>query len=180
MLARRLTTILPAMRLAEALETTCIHRVAGLMGARTALVTTRPFRHSACHPSAMGTDDGDYRNVKRGGHHSDILSQVSPILEHRAPGTTEQRGHSLHGSRRRSAAKASAPRSCRVYADGTGILDRHRAKHDQPPYLSMRPSLTPRHRTSTWRTSPTVSRATMTQDVLTWAVAVYPVYVTFA
>jgi predicted ATPase with chaperone activity len=32
MLARRLTTILPAMRLAEALETTCIHRVAGLSG----------------------------------------------------------------------------------------------------------------------------------------------------
>jgi magnesium chelatase family protein len=44
MLARRLTTILPAMSLAEALETTCIHRVAGLTGARTALVTTRPFR----------------------------------------------------------------------------------------------------------------------------------------
>jgi magnesium chelatase family protein len=44
MLARRLTTILPAMSLAEALETTRIHRVAGLTGARTAVVTTRPFR----------------------------------------------------------------------------------------------------------------------------------------
>jgi magnesium chelatase family protein len=44
MLARRLTTILPAMRLAEALETTRIHRVAGLTGAQTAVVTTRPFR----------------------------------------------------------------------------------------------------------------------------------------
>jgi magnesium chelatase family protein len=44
MLARRLTTILPAMTLAEALETTRIHRVAGLTGARTALVTTRPCR----------------------------------------------------------------------------------------------------------------------------------------
>ena len=44
MLARRLTTILPAMTLAEALETTRIHRVAGLTGARTALVTTRSFR----------------------------------------------------------------------------------------------------------------------------------------
>jgi magnesium chelatase family protein len=32
------------MRLAEALETTRIHSVAGLTGARTALVTTRPFR----------------------------------------------------------------------------------------------------------------------------------------
>jgi magnesium chelatase family protein len=44
MLARRLTTILPAMTLAEAIETTRIHHVAGLTGARTAWVTTRPFR----------------------------------------------------------------------------------------------------------------------------------------
>ena len=44
MLARRLTTILPAMTLAEAIETMRIHRVAGRTGARTALVTTRPCR----------------------------------------------------------------------------------------------------------------------------------------
>jgi magnesium chelatase family protein len=44
MLARRLTTILPAMTLAEALETARIHRVAGLTGGRTALVATRPCR----------------------------------------------------------------------------------------------------------------------------------------
>jgi magnesium chelatase family protein len=44
MLARRLTTILPAMTLAEAIETTGIHRVAGLTGDRTALVTRRPCR----------------------------------------------------------------------------------------------------------------------------------------
>jgi magnesium chelatase family protein len=43
-LARRLATLLPAMRPAEALETTRIHRVAGLTGGRTAVVTTRPFR----------------------------------------------------------------------------------------------------------------------------------------
>jgi magnesium chelatase family protein len=35
MLARRRTTILPAMRLAEALETTHLHSMAGLTGART-------------------------------------------------------------------------------------------------------------------------------------------------
>jgi magnesium chelatase family protein len=44
MLARPLTTILPAMTLTEAIETTRIHRVAGLTGDRTALVTTRPCR----------------------------------------------------------------------------------------------------------------------------------------
>jgi magnesium chelatase family protein len=52
MLARRLTTIVPAMRLPEALETTRIHRVAGLTGGRTALVTTRPFR--APHQTLSG------------------------------------------------------------------------------------------------------------------------------
>jgi Magnesium chelatase, subunit ChlI len=49
MLARRLTTILPAMTLAEAMETTRIHRVAGRTGDRTALVTTRPFRAPPPH-----------------------------------------------------------------------------------------------------------------------------------
>jgi magnesium chelatase family protein len=44
MLARWLTTILPAITLAEALETTRMHSVAGLTGDRTVLVTTRPFR----------------------------------------------------------------------------------------------------------------------------------------
>jgi magnesium chelatase family protein len=44
MLARRLTTLLPAMSLAEAIETTRIHHVAGLTGDRTAWVTTRPCR----------------------------------------------------------------------------------------------------------------------------------------
>jgi magnesium chelatase family protein len=39
-----MATILPAMTLAEAMETTRIHRVAGLTGARTAWVTTRPCR----------------------------------------------------------------------------------------------------------------------------------------
>jgi magnesium chelatase family protein len=48
MLARRLTTILPAMTLAEAIETTRIHRVAGLTGDRTAWVTTRPC-YASCH-----------------------------------------------------------------------------------------------------------------------------------
>lgn len=44
MLARQLTTMLRAMRLAEALETTRIHRVPGRTGARTAMVIKHPFR----------------------------------------------------------------------------------------------------------------------------------------
>ena len=42
MLARRLTTILPAMTLAEAIETTRIHSVAGLTGNRPTYVIASP------------------------------------------------------------------------------------------------------------------------------------------
>jgi magnesium chelatase family protein len=44
MLARRLPTILPNMTLAEALETTKIHSVAGKLPSDTPLVAIRPFR----------------------------------------------------------------------------------------------------------------------------------------
>jgi magnesium chelatase family protein len=49
MLARRLTTILPAMTFAEAIATSRIHRVAGRTGGRTASITARPFR-APYHP----------------------------------------------------------------------------------------------------------------------------------
>jgi predicted ATPase with chaperone activity len=42
MLARRLPTILPNLSLDEALETTKIHSVAGILAAKTALIATRP------------------------------------------------------------------------------------------------------------------------------------------
>lgn len=44
MLAKRLPSILPPLTLEEALETTKIHSVAGLLAPGQALVTTRPFR----------------------------------------------------------------------------------------------------------------------------------------
>jgi magnesium chelatase family protein len=44
MLARRLTALLPVMTPAEAIDTTRIHRVAGLTGDRTVLVTTPLYR----------------------------------------------------------------------------------------------------------------------------------------
>jgi magnesium chelatase family protein len=53
-LARRLTTILPAMTLAEALETTHLPHVAGRTGARTAVVTARPCRAPHHTISAVG------------------------------------------------------------------------------------------------------------------------------
>jgi magnesium chelatase family protein len=44
MLARRLPTILPNLTLEEALETTKIHSVAGVLPSEAALIATRPFR----------------------------------------------------------------------------------------------------------------------------------------
>ncbi|NRB53811.1 MAG: YifB family Mg chelatase-like AAA ATPase, partial [Saprospiraceae bacterium] len=44
MLARRLPTILPPLNLHEALETTKIHSVAGVLPKNASLVSTRPFR----------------------------------------------------------------------------------------------------------------------------------------
>ncbi len=44
MLARRMPTILPPLSLYEALETTKIHSVAGVLPSNGALITTRPFR----------------------------------------------------------------------------------------------------------------------------------------
>ena len=51
-------TILPAMPLAETLETTRIHRVTGRTGARTVLVTTRPCRASPRTISDVGLISG--------------------------------------------------------------------------------------------------------------------------
>ena len=44
MLARRLPTILPPMTFEEAIETTKIHSVAGLLGDQAGLIAARPFR----------------------------------------------------------------------------------------------------------------------------------------
>lgn len=61
MLARRLPTILPDMTLEEALETTKVHSVAGILPSEQALVATRPFRS----PHHTISDAG----LIGGGHH---------------------------------------------------------------------------------------------------------------
>jgi magnesium chelatase family protein len=89
MLARRLTTILPAMTLAEAMETTRLHRVAGLTGERTALVTTRPCRaphHPISDEGPIGGGHGPRPGEVSLAHHGmrcmDARSEcIRPVLE---------------------------------------------------------------------------------------------------
>ncbi len=57
MLAKRVATILPPLTLDEALETTKIHSIVGLLGPGQALVTERPFRsphHTASDAGLLG------------------------------------------------------------------------------------------------------------------------------
>jgi len=57
MLAKRIPTILPSLTLAESLETTRIHSVAGELAYGSALLATRPVRsphHSASTPALVG------------------------------------------------------------------------------------------------------------------------------
>jgi hypothetical protein len=76
MLARRLTTTSLAMALAEAIEATRSHRVAGLTGDRTVLVTTRPCRGGFCYSIAMSTGNSSYGYAVRERHHYKTIART--------------------------------------------------------------------------------------------------------
>jgi magnesium chelatase family protein len=88
-LARRLPTILPPMTRAEALETMRSHHVAGLIGDRTGLVTTRPFRaphHTISDTGLIGGGHvplpGEVSRAHHSGRFLDELPEVHPhVLE---------------------------------------------------------------------------------------------------
>jgi len=64
MLAKRLPSILPPLSIEEALETTTIHSVAGLLPAGSSLVTQRPFRaphHTISDAALVGGGVGTVR-----------------------------------------------------------------------------------------------------------------------
>ena len=61
MLARRLPSILPPLTFAEALETTQVHSVAGLLGKGIGLLRSRPFRaphHTISDAGLLGGGSG--------------------------------------------------------------------------------------------------------------------------
>jgi Magnesium chelatase, subunit ChlI len=86
MRARRFPTILPAMTLPKAIETTRVHRVAGLTGDRTALVTTRPFRAPHQTISDAGLIGGGHVPMPGGvslAHHGVLFLDARPEFRRR-------------------------------------------------------------------------------------------------
>ena len=86
MLAYRLTALLPAMTLPEALETTRLHRVAGRTGDRAAWVTTRPFRAPHHTISDVGLIGGGQvpmpGDVSRAHHGVRCLDELPEFTRH--------------------------------------------------------------------------------------------------
>ena len=62
MLAMRLATVLPPLRLEEALEVTKIYSISGKVPSGKGLVTTRPFRSPHHTSSAAGLAGGASRS----------------------------------------------------------------------------------------------------------------------
>jgi magnesium chelatase family protein len=94
MLARRLTTLLPAMTLAEALATTRIHRVAGLTGDHAVLVTMRPCRaphHTLSNVGLITGEHGPRPGEVSRPHHLDELPESRHHVLGVLPQTIEER-----------------------------------------------------------------------------------------
>jgi magnesium chelatase family protein len=69
MLARRLPTVLPPMTLDEAIETTKVHSIAGVMATGKALVSIRPFRaphHTTSYVGLVGGGGGGAGGIRPG------------------------------------------------------------------------------------------------------------------
>jgi magnesium chelatase family protein len=93
MLAKRLTTILPPLTLEEALETTKIHSIVGLLKPGQALVTRRPFRtphHTASDAGLLGGNTNPTPGEISLAHHGVLFMDELPEFKRSALETMRQ------------------------------------------------------------------------------------------
>jgi magnesium chelatase family protein len=88
------------MTLAEAIETTRIHRVAGLTGAHTAVVTTRPFRaphHTISDAGLIGGGHVPMPGEVSLAHHGILrLDKLLEFRRHAVPGPQPRPHRRVH------------------------------------------------------------------------------------
>ena len=88
MLARRLSSILPSLTLAESLDVTRIHSVAGLLPPGQALVTRRPFRaphHTVSYAGLIGGGAIPRPGEVSLAHHGVLFLDELPEFGHQRP-----------------------------------------------------------------------------------------------
>ena len=112
MLAKRLSGILPPLTLNEALETTRIHSVAGLLEPHQALVTQRPFRaphHTASDAGLLGGNINPSPGEISLSHHGVLFLDELPEFRRSVLETMRQPLEEGHVTISRAAGKMTFP-----------------------------------------------------------------------
>jgi magnesium chelatase family protein len=112
MLAKRITTILPPLTLEEALETTKIHSIVGLLKPGQALVTRRPFRtphHTASDAGLLGGNSNPTPGEISLAHHGVLFMDELPEFKRTALETMRQPIEEGHVTISRAAGTVTFP-----------------------------------------------------------------------
>ncbi len=112
MIAKRLPSILPPMTFDEALETTKIHSVAGVLPSNTPLITNSPVSEVGEH-DARRVQQGQHVEVPQG------LDRLDPGRERKSRGT---QGSSGAGVNRKDHRQVREPQTLEDFLEPTGIV----------------------------------------------------------
>lgn len=119
MLARRIPSVLPPLSLGEALETTRIHSVAGLLDAGRALVTERPFRaphHTISDAGLIGGGSSPRPGEVSLAHHGVLFMDELPEFRRNVLEALRQPLEDAEVTVSRAAVSVSFPARCMLAA----------------------------------------------------------------